>query len=496
MSESNCASKDNDVSQSPVPLLQGLPTAVAHLPSTTIRATGSTIGGADSIATVLKSAGPIVRCVLLQHMRPSGRDVHPHLDASVVLDLDTKPSTKTTAATTFPPEEDATDLTELPIHPPKCREVLTELIQELNVDTTPGLNGVQNILGGNFTFIGQYPDEGIVLMARADQFADLDDVDELSIRELKAIIQDNLDVIDVNPATMLDRSDLVQAVKEAQLPINPHVLQPPFDDFAVRGDILLMRVADNPDDNDDDDDDNEHDPVLAMNKAISEFTSTTAIPNDEFFLDYTKEEYILFASRTDIVPLHTEDDTDEYDDEEDREEVDDDEYEKGGEGDDDDDDEYTGDNLLDEEEDKRVLLNLILGEVIKSFRHENGRGPDSEELLELRSQVAEKLNLPLPPPASPVADTRKRKNVNDGNNLQSDETNCNSPSSKKVKFTPDVVAKSDQNDERYACYQNGTDNHFEQDHDDDRKAAAVVESPDSQERLEIETSKKDNDVDS
>lgn len=60
-----------------------------------------------------------------------------------------------------------------------------------------------------------------------------------------------------------------------------------------------------------------------------------------------------------------------------------DEAEGHGNEEDDDDDEkddyYTGEDAMNEDEDKRVLLNLILGEVIKSFRKKNERGPDSEE---------------------------------------------------------------------------------------------------------------------
>jgi Family of unknown function (DUF5880) len=418
-----------------------------------------TEAAAPNIAALLKSSGPTVQCVLLRHMRPSGRDVHPHVDASVVADPD-----PTFVAAHGGALEDDDDRP----HAPKHREILTELIDQVAVDTTPGQNGVQQVLGGNFTFLGQYPDEGIILMARADQFADLEDVDALSIHELKEVIRDNPD-ISINPATLLDKSDLVQAVKDALLPINPHILQPPFDDCTIRGDILLMRVADSAGEEDDEE---EEDPATHLSQAMEDFTNTTAVPNEEFFLDYTKEEYIAFASRTDIVAPALEDD---YEEEEEDEDYVDGEYNHGEE--DDDDEEYEEFNIeaLDAEEDKRVLLNLILGEVIKSFRHENGRGPDSEELLELRSQVAEKLQLSLPPRAPPVEG--KRKAV---------DPDPDTPS-KRVKFTPEILSQTEESE----TAMNGAHEPATVEDDDDRKASAV-EIPEPQSRLEEGNKDADN----
>jgi Family of unknown function (DUF5880) len=414
--------------------------------SASIPSKAASAAPADNIAALLKSAGPTVRCVLLRHMRPSGRDVHPHVDASVVVDPDPTVESKQSAGPVEPNDGASED--PHPHHLPRHREILTELIEEVSVDTTPGNNGVQNVLGGKFTFIGQYPDEGIILMARADQFADLEDVDSLTIHELKEVIQDNPDIT-VNLATLLDKSDLVQAVKDALLPINPHILQPPFDDCTIRGDVLLMRVAD---ENDDDDDEGD-DPATNLSNAMDNFTNSMAIPNDEFFLDYTKEEYIAFASRTDIVAPAVEDD------EEDEDYM----YGNGEHSGDDEGDEEFNVDALDEEDDKRVLLNLILGEVIKSFRHENGRGPDSEELLELRSQVAEKLHLTLPPRAPPVEGKRKGEDH---------EPSPDSPSPKRVKFTPEIFSKSEESENAMnGAFGLATED--DANYDDDRKSSAV-----------------------
>ena len=101
------------------------------------------------------------------------------------------------------------------------------------------------------------------------------------------------------------------------------------------------------------------------------------------------------------------------------------------------------DRLDDEEEEKHLILNLILSELIKSFREDNGRGPDAEELLDLRARVAEQLKLELPPPAAPIPDEeRKRKTIDDDYVPHS-----TSPSPKKVKFTPDILAQHDENDD-------------------------------------------------
>ena len=87
----------------------------------------------------------------------------------------------------------------------------------------------------------------------------------------------------------LEMSDLVEAIRGAQLPINPHQLQPPFDKEVIRGDILVLKVADTDDEEDEDVDEN---PVAAMAKAMSEFHAMTNVSNDEFFLNYSKEEYV------------------------------------------------------------------------------------------------------------------------------------------------------------------------------------------------------------
>ena len=43
------------------------------------------------------------------------------------------------------------------------------------------------------------------------------------------------------------------------------------------------------------------------------------------------------------------------------------------------------------------MMNLIFGQILRRFREENGRGPDTRELLEMRSALAERLGVDVPP---------------------------------------------------------------------------------------------------
>jgi Family of unknown function (DUF5880) len=306
----------------------------------------------EDIAHALRSKGPVViKCVLLKHLRSDGKDGKPH------------PAS---------PHADGTH----------HRVVLVEDIEEVEVDVTPERTRIQELLGGPFTFLGQYEDEGTVVIARRDL---PDNVADLSVKQLRELCRDHY----LDTSGGLEKSDLVDALWATQLPYNPHQLQPPLDRVRVRGDILLMRVAKTDealDDDDDDDDDKNEDgtdggQVEKKAKKRSAHQKLRVLPNDEFFLDYTKEEYVDFASRTDVrAPEPAEDD------EEDDEEEDDEEDE-----DDDDDDDY--DPSMEDEEEKQAMLNLVMGEVLRKFREEHGRGPDTRELLEIRSHVASQLDV-------------------------------------------------------------------------------------------------------
>ena len=148
---------------------------------------------------------------------------------------------------------------------------------------------------------------------------------------------------------MIEKNEFITALQNTILPINPHRLQPPLHNVVVHGDIVLVRVAetkeneilitnddDNDEDDNDDEDDNEEEPDEKEDskKAAGDNNCKTedgnnnneeegddnddydeddddgsyengnvdsmVMTNEEFFLDYTKEEYIKFASQTDI----------------------------------------------------------------------------------------------------------------------------------------------------------------------------------------------------
>lgn len=296
--------------------------------------------GAD-IAQVLQSQGPVVTCVLLRHMRADAKDVKPHRLNSKV---------------------DATHK----------REVLMELIDEIQVDTTPSRSHIRELLGP-FTFIGQFPTEGLMAMARRELPENISNLSISALREW-------CDELDVDTEGIIEKSELVQALEATRLPVNPHQLQPPLDKHVVRGDILLLKVAETEETLDEEND----------KDGEKEEKELKVMSNEEFFLNYTKEEYVAFASRTDVVAPTVESDEEGEDGEEEGEE-----QEEEDDDDDEDDGDYdpTEEGECTEEEEKRVMLNLIMAEVLRKFREDKGRGPSSEELLELRRQVAAPLGL-------------------------------------------------------------------------------------------------------
>lgn len=196
-------------------------------------------------------------------------------------------------------------------------------VQELDIDTTPQKQMVQKTLGGPFTFLGQYEEEGIMLMC------------------------------------LRDNNNEQGAEEGNNLPVNQHKLQPPFDEAQVRGDILCLRVAAEEDENDNVD-------TLASKS------------NEEFFLNYTKDEYMAFAARTDIeVPNNvvSEDADEEHDDGMESSE----EEEVEGESDEEDEDAEAG------------FMQMLMGQVIQRFQQENGRMPEEEELQALQAAIAQKM---------------------------------------------------------------------------------------------------------
>jgi len=325
----------------------------------------------EDISQVLNADGPIVKCVLLR-CGTTDDDLKKKAAASPPTTSDSRP------------KDDDDDTTATPNGGESSQPVrLQHLIEEVEVDTTPKKQAVAQLLGGPITFLGQYEEEGVMLMVRRPTEEEEQEEEEDDDHENK----------------------------EAPLQLNPHTLQPPFDDVDVRGDILIMKVAPTPEDEDNDgdtnnnDENNNHDedaPQKEESKiATAAMASSPSSTNDDFFLDYTKEEYIAFASRTDVVappevttPEEEEEEVSEGEGEEesgseDEEENDNDEdFDIGEDG------EYDSDE---EEDDSPVaMMNLIMGQVLRRFQEEHGRGPDTRELLDLRSALAEKLGVEVP----------------------------------------------------------------------------------------------------
>jgi hypothetical protein len=339
----------------------------------------------DAIAKMLSSVGPVVKCVLLR--------------ATPLTD-----STDATSSDAVNHSSNGSDNNENN-DGAKQERVLVDLIEEIEVDTTPSKSMASEILGGSITFLGQYDEEGIVLMVRKldedieDILCNSDDPEQLDSETLTEYLQEHTlkDLREkclergIDVEGVIEKGEVIRALRDSiqesfdQLPPpNLHQLQPPLDRFAVRGDILIMKVAET----------NE-----SLDNTDGEAADVVVPTNDEFFLDYTKDEYIAFASRTDIVSTFGEDEeTDEEVAHGGNDNEDDDEEEQVEEDDDDEegDEAYTPldageDVVLDE--DKGAMLNFIMAEVLRKFREENGRGPDTRELLELRAGIAERLGV-------------------------------------------------------------------------------------------------------
>jgi len=217
--------------------------------------------------------------------------------------------------------------------------------------------------------------------------------------------------------------------------LNPHKLQPPFDTLKVYGDILVLKVAEveDPLDNNNNNDNNN------TNQAAAPQMTVTS--NDDFFLDYTKESYLKFAARTDVVPPEVP-----QEDEEDEDAVseghDDEEGEGEWSGQEDDDDEEEED----EEEAQHAMMNLILMSVLRKFEEENGRKPSPEELLALQSAVQQKMGMVLPGVAEgdneEDGDDNEEEGTNDNDNETEEKESETAASPTTAKTTDDSTPNS------------------------------------------------------
>lgn len=464
----------------------------------------ASLGGTD-IAKLLTSKGPVVKCVLLSaeskdattKNMPSeeAASLPPTNDAIVETPgvITTRPSK---AATAILNENDDNNLPE--------RIILRDLMKEIEVDMTPSKSMVAKTLGGGpITFLGQYEDEGIVLVARnLPPGFDVEDIEELEqepIAHLKQLCQERDISLDKG---MLEKSDLIKALiswsEHTLPPINPHYLQPPLHREEIRGDILILKVAETKEELDDPEDEEEREEAnddesnkegndesrrdlgeVAASDATTnnensddkkENTIQIGVPtNDEFFLDYTLEEYIKFASRTDIP-----------EDESDSDDSNEAQHDEGEEDDDEEEDEDTlfqlGDTEEIPEEDKAAMFNLVMNEVLRQYREEHGRGPNTLELLELRSTMAKELNIPVAEIDSEQADWDK--NAKDGTPAKEAEKTIGfSAEDKVLTYEPDpneysnLDADDDNSDDDYE------DDENEDDEDENEKESEELMPP-------------------
>lgn len=247
-----------------------------------------------------------------------------------------------------------------------------DAISEVRLDTTPQKREVENLLGGPITFLGQYPEEGVVVMTTKK---------------------------DLNNTEQQASSECVEG-NRVRLPM-------PLDEVVVYSDCLIMKVT-----KDDDDD---------------------------FFLDYSKELYLDLVSRGGEKrqePLEEDSDS-EVDDDNELEQSDDEECSNEEDADSDgqvldDDDDYDenfsddGEDMeLDSEEERIGMLNLCMGQILRRFQEENGHGPDTRQLLEMRHALAIKLGVEvsLPPEHSETEDVEEDigEESNDNDNPQTKE---------------------------------------------------------------------------
>ena len=84
-------------------------------------------------------------------------------------DIETTTNADTTTIEASNNVEERSEVREHDDVQPESREILVALMEEIEIDTTPSKSMVAKTLGGPFTFLGQYEDEGIVLMIRKQE---------------------------------------------------------------------------------------------------------------------------------------------------------------------------------------------------------------------------------------------------------------------------------------------------------------------------------------
>jgi len=320
---------------------------------------------------------------------------------------------------------------------------LSHLVSQVDIDTTPRKRSVEKVLGGPFTFLGQYEDLGVVAMALR-----LDEYDDNTNKESSPSLP----------------------------PFNPHVLQPPLHNIKVRGDILLMKTKtiDDEDEKDDDERDVDTDNNIATaSSSTSEMNGSDNVGEEtDFFLNFTSEEYLQFASRTDIAIPKMQNDSsindiidksigqaerydnktrkeeeENYDDDNDNDDendhyrdINDDEYDPDYNIDDDEEEDNMHYLNLAESEERVGMMNLLMGQILRKFREDHGRGPETNVLLQMRQALAQRLGVIVPDIMNDDAKDDNEHNNDDGREKQNSLKNTvinNDNSTSVTKRNPD-----------------------------------------------------------
>lgn len=197
-------------------------------------------------------------------------------------------------------------------------------IEAVDVDMTPSQRRCQELLGGELTFLGQWEDLQVVLLASKDQ--------------------------------------------SGNLPLNKHKLQPPFHDVVAYGDILLTRS--------DDDGEAAHfplseymsfkDQVIETWKPSSDAEKDSEDEDDNEDMPELSEEEALAAFLPQLVEAFRA----EYKREPNEDEL----------------NELKA-QILDDEEDPEYMLARVLPALVATFKKQNGREPTAEEIAAMKEQI-------------------------------------------------------------------------------------------------------------
>ena len=115
-----------------------------------------------------------------------------------------------------------------------------------------------------------------------------------------------------------------------------------------------------------------------------------------------------------------------------------------------------------DEEDKSAMFNLVMNEVLRQYREDHGRGPNTKELLELRANIANELDVKVAQVSEADADWDKK-------------AKATPPSAKKIAFNEQDNVKEfvpDENEYTYDEHQIAMMNgEYEDDDEDDEDYA-------------------------